>query len=276
MATVTATPDPAHGYIVLDVNYTSDPTATEVYVTRQPPVPGVDVRTGTFPLSAGRAVIHDTEAPMGVAITYVVLGNGAAVTVTTAPVTLQLPDAAGSGWLKDPLRPCNDLMLIGCWEEDDPDCDPDITGVVWVNHGVQEYPGATTGVDIENASLPVGLVHVRKGMRTVLQFMVPTFLIRDAFLALVQPGNVLLFQFDSSYGVADLYVIVGDVTVERLAEDHRDQLRLFTLPVVVTDAPAGTAEGVCGTRWMDLCGITWAAAEAAGKTWADVVNGLVP
>lgn len=275
MATVTPTPTPARGFILLDVNYTSDPTATEVYVSRKPPTPAVDVRTGIFPLSGGRAVIYDTEAPLGVPVTYLVRGNGADVEVTTSPVTLALPDAAGSGWLKDPLRPCSDLMLIGCWDGD-PECEPDLTGVVWLQHDVQSYASASVAVDIENAARPVGLVHLRKGMRTQLQFLVPTFAIRDKFLDLVHTGDVLLFQFDSAFGVADMYVIVGDVLVERLTGDHRDQLRLFTLPVVVTDAPAGEAEGICGTRWVDLCGITMAAAETAGKTWSNVVHGLVP
>lgn len=268
MASVTATADSSRGLVRLDIDISSDPTTTAVVINRTPP----EIRQHVVFLSGGFAVVYDTEMPLGVPITYEVRPNGAAAPITAGPVTVDLPDGAGSGWLRDPLRPCHDLEIPGCWE-DDPECDPAVRGILWLEHGTQEYAGRSVALAIENRRRPVSMAHVRSDMTTVLQFYTPTFAERDRMLALLKPGSVLLFQFDASYGVPDVYLHVGDVSVDREFPDHRDQLRLFTVPVVVVDAPSGKPDGPCGTRWMDLCGTTWNAAEAAGVTWMEIMQG---
>jgi len=179
----------------------------------------------------------------------------------------------GGFWLRDPVRPCNDVRLGLCF--DDPECGAN-GGVFFADIGQQESYASNSVLALPtNARRPIALSRERRDASATLTVVSATFADRDAVKAVNQPGSPLQFVAPPAYGVEDRYMSVGGVLVSRGLPDHTFQPRLIQMPYDVVDRPVGPSEGVCGARFADQCDLyaTWAAADATDLAWASLIIG---
>jgi hypothetical protein len=177
-------------------------------------------------------------------------------------------------WLKSPLHPWADKSLILVPPYVDPDC---IVGdsIVFASMADEVRPNRSSLAVVNNAKFPIVASRIRGAITSALRLVTRTFAARDAVITLNESGDPLLFQAPSSYGIPDRYMAVGDYTVGRFSADHKRQWRANILPHAEVDVPVGLADGVLGVRWVDICDVftTFNAAQAAGLTWTQVLQG---
>jgi len=192
-------------------------------------------------------------------------------TMQTEPLTLP---SDGGFWLRDPVRPCNDRRVELCFEPN-PACLPG-PGIFFIEMGTETYPNNGTVVNPTNAQLPIPVRRKRRGADSTLSLATRMFTDRDALLETLTPGGELLFSGPPDYGIPDRYMWIPPVDVGRFMPDHRYQPRLHRLPYTTVARPVGTTQGVCGSRFMDLCNVyaTWDDMAAAGITGTDILSGL--
>lgn len=193
--------------------------------------------------------------------------------VTSGPYTLA---SNGDFWLRDPVRPCNDRRVRLCFDPaaTPPGCLPG-NGIFFANLSPESYePNQTTFLPT-NARRPIVLARERRDAASGLGLVTRTFVDRDAVLALAQPGSPLEFVAPPAYGIPDRYMSVGTVGVSQGIPDLTFQPRLLSLPYNTVDRPVGPTQGVCGSRFMDLCDdyATWTLAAASGLSYATLVTG---
>lgn len=216
------------------------------------------------------AVVWDTEAPLNTQLSYRVEGLDSSTTVSTGPITI---DDNDSLYLKDPLHPCSDLQIDTCI--DDPDCVETGPGVMYAGMGDISRPSHSINLLPNNASLPISISRQRQAPVSTLYLATKTFDDRDALVDLLQPGTPLLFQALPEYGFPDWYIDVATPSEVPLSRDQSYPVRTHQLPFLVVARPPGPMDGVCGTRWMDMCDIyaTWGDMATAGLTWNDLLLG---
>lgn len=181
--------------------------------------------------------------------------------------------SSGNLWLKDPVRPCNDQKIVLCWTPD-PTC-VEGQGIFFARMETESYPSNTNSLQPVNARHPIPVVRQRGDTESTMVLVTRSFADRDELLTELEPGSPLLLQAPATYGLPDRYVSVGDAGVARYHPDHRYQPRVFTLPFVTVDRPAGPSQGICGARVDDLCGTytSWNAMITAGLTYQDLIDG---
>lgn len=192
------------------------------------------------------------------------------LTVTAGPYTLA---SNGNFWLRDPLRPCNDRLVQLCFDPAVP-CVPG-AGIFFADMQVENYAPNSARFLPTNARLPVALARERRDADSTLVVVTRTFDDRDNVLATAQPGSPLQWAAPPAYGIPDRYMDVGAVSVSRGIPDMTFQPRLIQLPFTTVDRPVGPAQGVCGSRFMDLCDTyaTWTLAAASGLAYSTLVTG---
>lgn len=238
--TVTGSPPPEADGLILRVNLTGLPPNTTLFYLDE------------FQVTQ--------ELPLG-------------VSASTAPVTVAGDDRF---FLKDPLNPCHDLELALCISNPR-QCEPVEPGVMIQSYGpVESYQPNTVLLEPVNRRHPIPVNRVRRDAASLLTLMTRTCDDRDAVLLLNEPGGALFFQAPAVYCIADRYITVGAVSVERLVPDHRIQVRRISLPHTLVDRPDGPANGVCGARFRDLCDIylSWGSMTLAGLDYWDLLLGL--
>lgn len=193
---------------------------------------------------------------------------------TTAALTVT---ATFPFYLKDPVNPCNDRALTKCMPGPLTAAACNTTpGMMVQSYGPQErYDPNSVLLQPVNRRRPIPVVRERRDVDSLLTIITRTFADRDLVKATLQPGTPLLFQSPPEYGIADAYIAVGVVSIDRGVPDHRIQPRFFSLPHSAVDRPDGPANGVCGARIDDLCDIyaTWSAMFIAGLTYTDLLRG---
>ncbi len=213
---------------------------------------------------------NTTVLPVLVSWGEFAVGNAAVAAAST--VTLDNPDGF---WLRNPLVPCDDRLLVLC---PDPACPP-AAGTIFVSMDSQQRPANSSAVGPVNRSLPVAVSRPRRGIRSTLNLVTVTFDDRDALDQLCADGRPLLFQAPAAWRMPDRYMDVGDTDEARAFADHRNPYRAHSLPYNQVERPAGPAKGACGVRYMDFCDNlatdTWAETLAAGTTYNDMID-LVP
>lgn len=289
MPTLTTFNEAAFGRVRLEIDYSDVPAVTHFHVHRSldnTPSHGTDpvVRMygtlddqvdafGTWPmkrLSNGRAYLYDTEVPLDTPVWYR-LDTDQDVSATfddDGSITIA---SSGGIWLKDPVRPANDVFITTPASASDPSCDA-ATGIYFVGLEASSYQAASGRFPVEASPYPVVAARSRRGLTSSLVLATRQLTDRDRLRTLLASGGILLLQTPPSWGYGDMYIDVGDVQEARLARDHRKPPRQFTLPFVQVARPGGLSYGVDAARWKDLCDVfaTWGAVEAAGKTWLDV------
>jgi hypothetical protein len=143
--------------------------------------------------------------------------------------------------------------------------------------GLAEEAFAADGAvfDLVDTPRPTAIGGGRKDATSSLTLLSATLADRDRVAAVLAAGSPVLFQAPPVYGWPDRYLAVGEVRVGRISRDHRLAWRRITVPFTVVDPPGGYAQGVPGTRWMDLCDryAMWDQVTATGLTWADLIRG---
>lgn len=221
-------------------------------------------------LSNGLAVFYDTEPPLDIQFHYEATDCSGVITTVSSSDLLTLPSNS-SFWLKDPVRPCHDIpVLVSSLNN----CDP-AKGTFFLQMQEELYRENSFTLLPNNSKYPVAISRTRRGATSTLILGTRKFIDRDAVLTINDPGSPLLFQGPIEYGIPDRYMSIGEVMVARGLPDHRYQPRLISLPHVQVDRPVGTTQGICGSRFMDLCDTfaTWADVTTAGLTSVDLVKG---
>jgi len=194
------------------------------------------------------------------------------VTVSTEPLTI---GSDGKFRLKDPVRPCRDLVVPLCFDQvASPECLPG-SGVFFASMASEAYATNSISVNPTNAEFPIAMSRTRRGVSSTLTLVTRTFADRDALKLITKPGSPLLFQGPPQYGIPDRYMDVGDTDFDRGKSDHKYQARVAALPHTEVARPAGPTLGVCGSRVMDLCDVyaTWQDMVDAGLNWDDLIRG---
>lgn len=196
--------------------------------------------------------------------------TSAAGTATSGQVVVQ---SLGSCWLKDPLRPGDNVRVDFCFDPN-PLCMP-TQGVFFQSMDTEVRAANAASFNINNQDTPVVVSKTRSALTSTLVLVSRTFSDRDRLNTALAPGSPLLFQVPAGYGVSDQFMSIGAISVARVLPDHRFPIRVFSLPFSVTAAPGGLMQGAVGTRWQDTCNryATWAAVNAAGLTWIQVLDG---
>jgi hypothetical protein len=214
---------------------------------------------------------------------FVLMTGTPASGVTTNIASVNLTNAAGSApsgqaavpslsacWLKDPLRPGSNIRVDFSFDPN-PACTP-TEGVFWQSLDVESRASNAAVFNINNQANPTTVSKVRSSVTSTLTVVSRTFADRDRLNSLLAPGSPLLLQVPDEYGVPDTYLSVGASSVGRVLPDHRFPIRVFSLPFSAVSSPGGPMQGTVGARWADICD-TWAAVNAAGYTWVQLLDG---
>lgn len=194
----------------------------------------------------------------------------------TAVSSAQVTVTTESLFLKNPLHPCLDVELITCGSANVWTCeDPDARQIVFSQMSAESFDSNVNNLLPANRRRAIPVYRERRDVEATLTLVTRTFADRDALRASLLPGSPLLLQLPPEYGIADRYMSVGTVVESRGLPDHRFQPRVVELPHVAVDRPEGPTDGVCGTRFQDLCGYydSWDALHIAGITWQDILEG---
>lgn len=246
--------------VQLTVDFTAEPTAESVTITRTDPGGVQFVVRGAelAPLSDGRFVVVDTEAPLGVPVTYFATGYtaGGAFVVTSNSVTVTIEITPGQAWIKDPGHPATAVspLIISLPSTTRP-----------VRRGVYRAAGAR---------YPVIRSDVRSSESGVMELH--TLTLEDAadLDLLLDSGAVLLFQCDPTYGITQFYFSADDVEQIRLdPQSGTDPRRDWNIPYDKVLPPVGGSAGL--VTWQDVIDDfdTWQDLIDGKSTWLATVSG---
>lgn len=234
-------------------------------VTASATAPANTVSVQPFVTMTGTPAASTTVSVGSVAVTNV------AGSATSAGVLLP---SLGACRLKDPLRPGSSVRVDFLFDPN-PLCIP-AEGVFWQSLDVEQQNANAATFNVNNQQNPVVVSKIRSSVASTLTLVSRTFQDRDRLIALLVPGSPLLFQAPDEYGLPDRYMSIATDTISRVLPDHRQPIRVFSLPHVVVSAPGGPMQGTLGARWSDTCNryANWGAVNAAAVTWTQVLDGL--
>lgn len=215
---------------------------------------------GGVPLVSDTLIVEDYEAPLGVPVSYSIEVRDATTgalktTASLGPVTIPVGDRT-YGWLKDPGNPQRNQRIL--LQEPAPDFQAPIDQATYVVQG-------RTNKVIRSGK--------RQGLEGDLLIATQSDDERLTLYWLFGDGNTLLFQAAPGFGVADMYVSVGPISVARPPSDATDPWRTWTLPLITQDMPTSVGiGGSAGRTWQDILSefATWQDVRDAFATWEDV------
>ncbi|MBO0826203.1 MAG: carbohydrate binding domain-containing protein [Streptosporangiales bacterium] len=134
------------------------------------------------------------------------------------------------------------------------------------------YPAAGGVFRVVGRSDGVAVTDVRGSRQYTLTVATTTAAEKDAVLAVLAPGDVILLQAPIGWQVPDGYYWVGDVVEDNRKSADLDR-RWWTLPLTQVAAPAPLIVGSTIT-WRGLANryASWADVVAANPTWRDVLE----
>lgn len=236
-------------------------------VTLVGPDPGAGNRIG---------YLYDTEMPLDVAVQYRSTNNLGTVT-TAGPVTVV---SSGFGWLKDPARPWANVRIDDCTDTPVPTmCATPLTepavSLIADGLGAEEYAGDFTLFPVLNRPRPADVYAYRKDATTSWRILSKTLASMDTLNTFYAWGGPIFLQLPPAYGWPDRYYQPAEVVVSRVSNILTVPYRMWDVPLTVVDAPVGAPQGTCENNWCILgtTYATWAALNATGLTWGDVVEG---
>jgi hypothetical protein len=188
------------------------------------------------------------------------------VNVSVSSGTVIIP-SYGIGWLKDPVRPANNLPLdMRRSTMTNQTLAGQGQGVAYLGLGDQQEKAISALLNINNSPYPVVVSRLREAAVSSLRMMARSTPDVITLKTLTAPGSPLLLQLPQAYQEDDRYLVAGDVTRSPVFNDQRKARRLFSLPFATVLSPVGPMQGVTGVRWNDLCAHTasWGALYAAG------------
>ncbi|MCW6003859.1 hypothetical protein K1W54_04580 [Micromonospora sp. CPCC 205371] len=282
MPSLTATPHPEVGAIVVTIDWSDVPAMTGAGILAHlyrnyPDSTQIEVLGSPAYLSAGIAVFWDTIAPLDTPVFYTASSPATGTILTSSTVTVT---GTGQGWLKDPAEPVNDILLDTCPTRT---CPNTSTGVSFQNLGQGQFASASGVFPIIDARRPRTVAQRRKDRTSTLTVLAHS--IADALRVedILVSGRNLFLQLAARYGWASRtwngdYIAVGDATEDRppVANQTYPQ-RTWQLPFAVARAPfvptnqsGGNGVGVSGATYGDATatGRTYAQRTATGNTYA--------
>ena len=114
------------------------------------------------------------------------------------------------------------------------------------------YPARQDLKDVIGRNPPVQVSSARSTARTTFTFMTRTLEERQYLLNMFYPGRVLFYRNpDPRYPENNWYLAIGEVTEERIAPDHANPMRRWSVEVAVVDQPYGYVD-ITGSRTYDV------------------------
>lgn len=97
---------------------------------------------------------------------------------------------------------------------------------------------------------------------------------RDYFLQVARSGRILLWRNpDRDYPENNWYIACGDITESRISPDHRHPARMWMIPFVRVERPAGLIEISSGTTWGQVKTMgTWGDVLAQRSSWLELMT----
>jgi hypothetical protein len=225
----------------------------------------------TYP-SAGYAVMWDTVLPLDVPVYYRANSDYSTTILTSNTITVT---GTGQGWLKDPARPVNDVLLGDCPGPVCPlDVDNDDTSVSFLRLGQGTFASATGVFPIIDTARPRTVAQTRKARESTLSLLSHTLEAGARVEDILATGRNLLLQLTSRYGWAYRNWNTDYITVGEAAEDRPPgpnmtwPHRAWSLPFILARAPY-VASGRVGGNGIGVNGATYGDATATGRTYAE-------
>jgi hypothetical protein len=135
----------------------------------------------------------------------------------------------------------------------------------------------STRYDIVGRKNPVHVTGARSGRTSSLSVLIWDPAANELFDSLLDAGTAALIQAMPGYGVeGNLYVSIGDVEVEPLSPDAREDGWRWTLAITEVDRPDGGLQGSAASTWQtildDTAYSTWEDLFDAHETWTTVLT----
>lgn len=245
---LTVTPQPALGYVTVDV---TGLTGT-IVVTRQTPGGSAVPVRNLDPAAAGVTAVNDRECPFGVPVTY----TATYATSSTATATTQLN--ATQARLEHPGQ-----AALGKWVRVIDDTPP-----TWESPAVVHY--------IIGRSDPIVTAQTIRARTGTLRLWCETLGEANEILQLFQSGYPALLRTPQPQLLRDGWLAPLTITDTHAANDR--QARIIEVEYQVVGRPPGASVGRAVWRWQDTVTQygTWAVLRASHPTWSLAVAGPVP
>lgn len=267
------------GVIYLTADFTAAPgTQTTATLERGLSATGPWEFLRDVPLLGQVGSTYDTTVPLDTPVWYRWTGQPGDAVIVQGPFT-EL--SAGSGFLKDPVRPWANIELSIC--EDGPYpvaralCDQAGPEFVWVAHGTKTRRVDAGLFDRLDSQTPADVYARRKRLDGHMEFFSKTLAGMDQVDALFDAGGPLQLQLPPEYGWRDAFVQPMDLDENYISRNQRLPFRRWDAPFTIVDSSAATGP-IQGTECANWCTVdeTWATfadMTAAGGTWGDIAAG---
>lgn len=250
MGTIAVTPNVGLSRVELDIQFAT--TVSQVRVGRRDPSGFTTlIRQGDpFTVTSGRGLLYDYEAPLDVDISYTATQVTPPGNEVAASATIKLA-SDGHSWLKDPGLPSMNLRV-----------------------GVSALPTLTraargNALAVVGRAAPVVLTDIQSAPTGVVTLYSLTDTGRNGLLALMSRGSVLLLSTPAAYGFGSQYIVLGEVTENRVGLAP-EASRTWDLPFTVVERPPGLSKpATTKNLWSDVRDFygAWGTLTARGISW---------
>ncbi|MFF4952280.1 hypothetical protein [Streptomyces chattanoogensis] len=274
MAFIVSTPeytlskDDVKGVITYTLN-TQPPYGTQgtvsIYRVHQDgttvPLRGYGVEYNKAPFTSSPLVVEDYEAPLGERVWYKTdwydtggIRSLREYTQSIATPVIADPDYV---WFKSPGLPATNVLVM-----------------------VEAPPkwsraARSSRYEVVGRKNPVHITGVRGGIEASVSFLVWDEVSNGLLNALLDSGLPALMQAMPGYGVSgNRYLSIGDIEVEPLSPDAREDGWRWTLQLAEIDRPSGGLQGSASLTWQSITDTyaTWEDLFDADATWAEVLT----
>ncbi|WP_328546787.1 hypothetical protein [Streptomyces platensis] len=199
-------------------------------------------------------VVEDYEAPLGSRVWYSVqwsssTGATKGARLLTQTVSAPILADADYAWFKSPGVPAlNTTVMMEA-------------PLKW------SRAARSARYDVVGRKNPVHISGTRAGRTSSITVLIWDPEGNALFDSLLDAGTPALIQAMPGYGIdGNLYVSVGDVDVEPLSPDAREDGWRWTLAITEVDRPGGGLQGSALSTWQDILD------SSAYPTWEDLFN----
>ena len=237
---LTATPQPALGYVTVDV---SGLTGTIVVSRQTPGGPATPVRN-MDPVPAGTTAVNDRECPFGVPVTY----TATYATSSTATASTQLDSTAAR--LEHP-----GLSTLGKWVQVISDTPP-------------EWESPSVVHKIIGRADPIITAQTLTARSGTLRLWCDTQAEVNEVIQLFQSGLPVLLRTPQPTLLRDGWLAASRISDAHTAADR--QQRALEVQYQIAARPTGAAQGTQGWSWSALTAAngTWGSLKTAYSTWS--------
>ncbi|MFE1763101.1 hypothetical protein ACFW81_02595 [Streptomyces angustmyceticus] len=209
-------------------------------------------------------VVEDYEAPLGSRVWYSVqwsssTGATKGARLFTQTVGAPTLDDGDYAWFKSPGVPAlNTTVMMEA-------------PLKW------SRAARSARYDVVGRKNPVHITGARAGRTSSITVLVWDPEGNALFDSLLDAGTAALIQAMPGYGLdGNLYVSIGDVDVEPLSPDAREDGWRWTLAITEVDRPDGGLQGSAANTWNDIlissAYSTWEDLFNSHETWTDVLT----